>query len=59
MLGMVLMVLFGFAPATYAAVLYFEPSQSNVGIGDEFRVDVFVDTEGELINTFETNIVFI
>lgn len=54
----ILAVFSPFASVAYGAVLYFEPARIDIGIGDEFSVDVYIDTEGERVNAFETNIVF-
>lgn len=49
---------FGVVPVAHSAILYLEPSSTNIGIGDDFSVDVFIDTEGELVNAVETHVVF-
>ena len=47
-----------FPTFTLAAVLYLEPSQGEYQPGDNFIINVRIDTEGECINTVEANLSF-
>jgi len=41
-----------------AAMLYFSPVQTKVGIGEEFEVDIFLNVDNESINALEGIVVF-
>ena len=59
--NIIILLIVGFAlfPAiTLAAVLYLEPSSGEYQPGDNFIVDVRIDTEEECINTVEANLIF-
>jgi hypothetical protein len=43
---------------TFAASIYLTPSSGRISVGQEFTVSVIADTEGETVNTAESNITF-
>ena len=40
-----------------AAILYFEPKTQELGLGQEFQVDLMLDTQGKEINAMEVSII--
>jgi len=57
--GLAISMLFLVTPLfVYGAVLYLEPAEGKYQPGDTFVVEIKIDTEGECINTVETNLNF-
>lgn len=51
-LGIVLFGVFSLATQAYAAQLYFETPAQEVGVGQRFKVSIYVHSEGETVNAF-------
>jgi hypothetical protein len=47
-----------FIPIVNAAELFFEPQSQEIGLGEQFKASVFLNTEGEYINTVGGKIIF-
>ena len=49
---------FSLANSTLAASTKLDFTEKNIGVGEQFYVDLMLDTEGESVNTIEGNITF-
>ncbi len=47
-----------FLPHTHAATLYFSPDTVNAGIGNNFTVDLKIDSQDTLVNAVQTTVKF-
>lgn len=54
----VTLLFFGIAGYSQAATLYFNPSTIEVGVDEEFRIDLYIDTEGEDVNALEVELTY-
>jgi hypothetical protein len=54
----ILIITFLFTPSVHAAVFFFDPIHTRVGLEGEFGVNLLINTEGENINAIEGEISF-
>lgn len=51
-------IFFNSAPSVFAAEIFFEPDNQQIKTGNEFKVNLFINTQEEKINAIEGSIIF-